>query len=83
MSPACARRLRSRAAKECAAAVGPPARTKGKGAALASKIGPEKAAPEGAVETDYGLPPLGKICRVYGYCLVNFLGRIENVGTAK
>ena len=47
MSLDCARRLRSRVWKLCAAAVGPPARTKGKGAALASK-----AAPEGAVETD-------------------------------
>ncbi len=41
MPSACARRLRSRAAKECAAAVGPPARTKGKGAALASKTAPK------------------------------------------
>ena len=41
MPSACARRLRSRVAKLCAAAVGPPARTKGKGAALASKTAPE------------------------------------------
>ena len=31
-----------------------------------------KAAPEGAVETDYGLTSPGKICRVYGYRRVNF-----------
>ena len=66
MSLACARRLRSRVAKLCAAAVGPPARKKGKGAVLASKI-----APEGAVETDYGLTSPGKMCRVYGYRGVN------------
>jgi hypothetical protein len=26
------------------------------------------------VETDYGLTSPGKICRVYGYCRVNFSG---------
>jgi hypothetical protein len=67
MPSACARRVRSRFAKLCAAAVGPPARWNGKVAALASK-----AAPEGAVETDYGLTSVGKICRVYGYQRVNF-----------
>jgi len=35
---------------------------------------PLKAAPEGAVETDYGLTSPGKICRVYGYRRVNFRG---------
>ena len=56
MPVVCARRLRSRASKLCAAGIVPPARKEGKGAALASKT-----APEGAVETD--LPP-GKMCRV-------------------
>jgi hypothetical protein len=50
MPVVCARLLRSRVAKLCVAAVGPPVRKVGNGAALASK-----AAPEGAVETD--LPP--------------------------
>jgi len=45
---------------------GPPARTK-EGAPRSRPRLPLKAAPEGAVETDYGLAsPLGKICRVCG-----------------
>ena len=54
-------RLRSRDSKLCAAAGGPPARRRG--AALESK-----AVPESAVET-VRLP--GKMCRVYGYRVVN------------
>jgi hypothetical protein len=77
MPSACARRARSRVAKLWAAAVGPPAETKGKGAALASK-----AAPEGAVETDYGLTSPGKICRVYGYQQVNILNFVLSGGRA-
>jgi hypothetical protein len=50
--------------------VGPPARTKGKGAALASKTAPE-GCPRRCGGNGLRTYP-GKICRVYGYRRVNF-----------